>query len=294
MDKGIVIPFALMVLPIAILSFAWGAAMPLGASAGFETGIVLVAFSAVVARVATRAFFRVLIESVARVLSRGFSRLFVSSLAKNEAYVEPGILKMQSASILHRARIIDRLRAKGGVLSLQIVSFALCWLALGASLAVTIFFKYGRVEWLSFIYVLAPLAVYVLAEKSAAGILGIRHVLLCPPDAVLVQFYFAGAVSFLPLANESHLYGSERQNGLVSLAGTASLVLLVPAILVLAPGLELMSLVSLLFMLISTFPIKPMAGNYIWKWNKAISLFAFLLALEFIALFGSGAVAGIV
>lgn len=295
MDKRVILPFALMVFPIALLCTAGRASVPASFAGGFEAGIILVAFSAVVARIAARAFFRAMVESMARVFSRGFSRLLLSSLAKDGAAIEPGILKMQSASILHRVRIIDRLRAKRGLFGGQVAAFGLCLLALGASLAVTMYFKYGLVYWSSFAFVFIPLGVYVLAEKGAARALKIRHLLLCPADAVLVQFYFAGAVSFLPLANESRLYGSDRQNGLASLSGTVALLLLVLALrLVSAPGIDILTLVSILFLLISTFPIKPMPGNYLWRWSKAVSLVAFLLSLEFIALFGSGVLSGIV
>lgn len=271
MDKRILLSIAVMLMPILALGFSNRGLTAFQGVGGLETGIILVAFTAVVARIATRAVIRIMATSVMRIVSRGFARLFMSSIAKNDMKVESSILEVQG------------------------ISFFLCWLSLGLSLALFAYLKYGVFYELSFLFVFIPLFVYVLAQKAVANILKVKHLLLCPFDAILVQFYFAGAVSFLPLSNESRLHGNRQQNGLIGLAGSCALLLLALALRIpKLPDIEVLRSICLLFLLISAFPIKPMDGSYIWGWSKPVSLIVFLIAIEFTALLGGEFLAGMV
>ena len=260
-----------MLLPIIALGFSVKDISAFQGVRGVETGIILVAFTAVIARVATRTVLRIMATSVMRIVSRGFARLFLSSVAKEELTVEAELLKIQG------------------------ISFFLCWLSLGLSLAVFTYLKYGIFYELSFLFVFIPLSVYVLAQKAAARFFKVKHLLLCPLDAILVQFYFAGAVSFLPLSNESRFFGNRQKNGLIGLAGSCALIVLVLLLRIPdLPDIEVLRGICLLFLLISAFPVRPMDGNYIWRWSRLVSLAVFVIALEFMVLFGSEVMAGMV
>jgi len=112
------------------------------------------------------------------------------------------------------------------------------------------------------------------------------------PDGGLIQLYFAGAFSFMPLTSDVIVEGDAAQKGRVSLVG-----LLAPLAVAMAlfgawratgqAALLLASDLFLIYPLVQCFPLSPLDGAQLWRWNRWIWLAVFIVVLGAFIFVGS-------
>ena len=158
----------------------------------------------------------------------------------------------------------------------------------------------GRIPWDSpvlwaaaALFVL-PLWVIYFIQAGAARRLGVplRHE--TGLDGGLIQLYFAGAFSFMPLSSDVVVEGTARERGRVSLAGiltpTAISVLLWLLWKLGGETLSPLLLASdafLIYPMVQCFPLDPLDGSRLFRWHRGIWLAVFLLVMATFIFMGS-------
>lgn len=148
------------------------------------------------------------------------------------------------------------------------------------------------VIWLGGLILVLPLWFIYFVQAAVAtgqGVL-LRHE--TGVDGGVIQLYFAGAFSFMPLTSDVIIEGDEAVQGKVSLAG-----LLAPAFVAMAFwfGWKVTGLTPLLFVadafliypMVQTFPLDPLDGVRVWRWNKLVWFIVFLFIMSGFMLAGS-------
>lgn len=150
----------------------------------------------------------------------------------------------------------------------------------------------SMVIWIGGIVMVLPLWIIYFAQSAIARGMGIvlRHE--TGVDGGVIQLYFAGAFSFMPLTSDVIIEGDEAQKGKVALAG-----LLVPSFIAMAlwAGWKVTGSILLLFAadafliypMVQTFPLNPLDGVRVWRWNKLIWFAVFLFIMTGFMLAGS-------
>ena len=121
----------------------------------------------------------------------------------------------------------------------------------------------------------APLIVYCLIALAACRYFNVKVQFSTPLDGLLLQGYFTGAGSFLPMTTDLEYHGEKHQRTLVAasvLGGMYSLHLLF-FLCHAWTGLYLFEFVSFLFLIycfVYSFPIKPLEGYHVWRERKGL------------------------
>lgn len=121
----------------------------------------------------------------------------------------------------------------------------------------------------------APILVYAALNVSAGRLFGVRVRLRTALDGLLLQGYFTGAGSFLPMTTDVEYHGATRDRAKtagVALGGLFVLHLVLGAVGV-AVGSEVVSFAATTFLLycfICSFPIKPLEGYELWRASKLV------------------------
>lgn len=226
-------------------------------------GIISFAITILILRVAARAVLRDVLSSSIKVLFRSFTRIFLSDITEGTIHSEP--------------KIWERDRA----------AFLVSWLLLSASLASVYYLQAGKLEPLIFPAMLLPFGVYICSQKILSKKLGAIHNMRLYVDGILLQAYFTGARSFLPIAHESEIGGDRKACALVVLYSNLLLfALAATAYFFLGSGLWVDA--TLLFLMVNTFPLKPMDGAYLWRWGRKTSILLFISSLIAFVYFKGG------
>ncbi len=111
-------------------------------------------------------------------------------------------------------------------------------------------------------------------------------------DGGVIQLYFAGAFSFMPLTSDVVVEGTEEERGRVALVG-----LLAPTLIAMvlwgswkATGLTPLLLAAdafLIYPMVQTFPLDPLDGVRVWRWNKIVWTGVFVLVMAVFMFAGS-------
>jgi hypothetical protein len=118
-----------------------------------------------------------------------------------------------------------------------------------------------------------PLIVYAALNLTAGKLFDVRVRLQTAFDGLLLQGYFTGAGSFLPMTTDVHYEGEVKQKGKaagLALAGVF-IVHLILSMAALATGSETLWFASTTFLLycfVCSFPIKPLEGYELWRASK--------------------------
>ncbi len=219
-----------------------------------EGGLISFAIILLVLRVAARAVFRDIFSSSIKVLFRSFTRIFLSDITEGTIHSEPKIWEQ------------------------DVRAFMASWLLLSASLASVYYLQAGKVEPLIFPAMLLPFGAYICAQKMLSKKLGAVHNMRLYIDGILLQAYFTGARSFLPIAHESEMGGDRKACALVVLYSNLLLFALAAAAYFFL-GSGLWADAILLFLMVNTFPLKPMDGAYLWRWGRKTSILLFIASL---------------
>ena len=103
-------------------------------------------------------------------------------------------------------------------------------------------------------------------------------------DGILLQAYFTGAQSYLPLASDMELTGKLEDKAKcsnITLLILLGLSLIMDSIgtLLFAPILKIWGAHLLLYVFVISFPLKPLEGSDIFAVSKGMWLLTFLLVL---------------
>ena len=150
----------------------------------------------------------------------------------------------------------------------------------------------SMVIWLGGLIVVLPLWFIYFVQSGLAKAQGalLRHE--TGVDGGVIQLYFAGAFSFMPLTSDVIVEGDDAVKGKVALAG-----LVAPALAAMAlwfgwkvTGNAMILFAAdafLIYPMVQTFPLDPLDGVRVWRWNKLAWFGVFLFIMTGFLLAGS-------
>ena len=217
------------------------------------------------ARGAFRTAISTVLRAIARTITRRASRVLIRSAAGATSRSTFGLPS-------HQLPVISRVRSSFsltiGVVGLA-ASFAGSIAMSDATVGASLTTDFG-LTWLQMLLLAAlPMAVYAGLIRLAGRVYGATTRFATEPDAILLQAYFTGSGSFLPMLTDMIIYGTPKQRRQTAFAALASqylihVVLFAAAKLFAHPGLEFAASMFLLYTFIYCFPIHPMEGRAIW------------------------------
>ena len=129
-----------------------------------------------------------------------------------------------------------------------------------------------------------PLLLHYLMFYGIGKLTGVTVTLRTDIDGILLQGYFTGAMSYLPLASDVELNGSGRDKAICASAVLFGFMVLY-AILSLAgawldnPWMVGLSAQLLLYAFVLSFPLPPLDGSDVWAHSRWAWLALFLAIL---------------
>ena len=146
--------------------------------------------------------------------------------------------------------------------------------------------------WFGAFFVVVPLWFIYFVQSGVARGMGITLRHETGVDGGIIQLYFAGAFSFMPLTSDVVIEGDEAQQGKISLAG-----LLAPAFVAMGlwaawkstgdARLLFAADAFMIYPMVQTFPLNPLDGVRVWRWNKLVWFAVFLFIMTAFMLAGS-------
>ena len=111
-------------------------------------------------------------------------------------------------------------------------------------------------------------------------------------DGGIIQLYFAGAFSFMPLTSDVIVDCDPKVRSAVALAGifpTTFLAILLWFLAKLSGGGLLLFCAEafMLYPMVQCFPLKPLEGGYVWRYSKKIWAVMFFVVMAMFMLFAS-------
>jgi hypothetical protein len=148
--------------------------------------------------------------------------------------------------------------------------------------------------WGGAVLFVLPLWLVFFTQAGVARRLGVRLRHETGADGGLIQLYFAGALSFMPLSSDVVVEGTTADRGRVSMAG-----ILVPTGIsiglwmlwkltggTMQPVL-LASDAFLIYPMVQSFPLDPLDGSRLYRWHRGIWLAGFLVVMGAFIFMGS-------
>lgn len=129
-----------------------------------------------------------------------------------------------------------------------------------------------------------PLIVFCLVFQSLARIMGLKFRVVTEIDGILIQGYFTGAGSFLPVTTDIECEGSTRQKAWVSLLSLSTMYALHLILMTLSWQFDsdlvgFCSGMFLVYCFVYSFPITPLQGHDVWKYSGLLWLLVFVPVL---------------
>ncbi len=120
-----------------------------------------------------------------------------------------------------------------------------------------------------------PLLVYAAAHTVSSRYWSVQVDYTTSIDGLLLQAYFTGAGSFLPMATDIECAGKEEDCMRVAAVGIGSLYLLHLALVGLGAAtgstvMEFASSMALLYAFVFIFPVRPLPGSRIWRHKRRV------------------------
>lgn len=271
---------------VASLADGYGSAGASDGAAEFMVGIgvILRATTRRIVQLGARGAMRTAISAVLRAITRTLTRRF-SRLVFRSAV--GALTRSQLTLPTHLLPVIPKRRA--------LISLAVGTAGLAASFGGSVYLAGGtdmaelkRHFGMSLpqMVVLSalPMLVYAGLIKVAGKAYGAETRFATEADGLLLQAYFTGSGSFLPMLTDMVIYGTTKQRGRVAFAALAMLlgchfVLLAVAKLMHSGTAEFASSMFLLYTFIYSFPIHPLEGRAIWGESRLRWLLLFLPTL---------------
>ena len=120
-----------------------------------------------------------------------------------------------------------------------------------------------------------PLLAYALIHVIFGKLIGVRTTYRTEVDGLLLQGYFTGAGSFLPMTTDIEYYGEERAKCKLAVSALLGMLSLFGLFYVAGEVLDLgtlnfLSSMFLIYCFVYCFPIEPLEGYIIWSHNKLL------------------------
>ena len=153
--------------------------------------------------------------------------------------------------------------------------------------------------WIGGIIMFLPLWFIFFFQNWMANRLGAKLDLQTEKIGGGIQLYFAAAFSFMPLTSDVMVDTTVEKRGWIAIAGLFPPTIVSIALWVLwkKTGLSTILFVSdafLLFPMVQIFPLDPLEGIHLWKWNKLAWLFSFFIIMGMFLLAGSEALKNVI
>lgn len=234
-----------------------------------------------VLRTTTGAFTRATFRTITRRVVRAFSRAAIGATSKTTAH---GMARDESTD-REASSINSLLGVAIGFVGLALSFWGVLFVA-GQELTQAVIGSYGLSTATACLLAAIPIVVYVAVSLLAARIARVRLACSTEVDGLLIQAYFTGAGSFLPMTTDLHyLEGDRKQKSLVALASLLAvyalhLLTLWFSALADSPPSEFLAAMFLVYSFVYAFPIAPLEGHLVWSYSKAawICLFVPILA----------------
>ncbi|MFT5685808.1 MAG: hypothetical protein ACI8RZ_006762 [Myxococcota bacterium] len=233
-------------------------------------------------RAGGRTMLRSTVMSAARTMARALTRRIVRSFL-------PMALRLFLPSF--RSSTLDTLQGKGEQSFWVALALGVSTLGLSFYGVVTLSESHHATEMLGGLSLLSmsalaclPLLIHYLMFYLIGRLLGVGVALRTDIDGILLQAYFTGAMSYLPLASDVELDGSQRDKAICASSVLCGFVVLY-AILSLAgewlgnPWMSGLSSQLLLYAFVLSFPLPPLDGSDVWAHSRWAWLALFLAIL---------------
>lgn len=238
------------------------------------------------ARGAMRTAISAVLRAITRTLTRRFSRLVFRS----------AVGALTRAQLTLPAHLLPVITQRRSIISLAVGTAGLAasfggsvYLAGGTDMA-ELERHFGMRLPQMVLFSALPMLVYAGLIKLAGRAYGAQTRFATEADGLLLQGYFTGSGSFLPMLTDMVIYGTTKQRSRVAFAALSMLLachfgLLAVAKITHSGAAEFASSMFLLYTFIYSFPIHPLEGRAIWgesrlRWLLLFipTLLAFLLA----------------
>ena len=158
----------------------------------------------------------------------------------------------------------------------------------------------SMVIWLGGVVMVLPLWLMFFVQLTAAqqSGLALRHE--TGVDGGFIQLYFAGAFSFMPLTSDVIVEeATVAQRGRIAMLGVTA-PLMVAVMFWLGwkmtgnPLLVFLADAFLIYPMVQIFPLTPLEGIFIWRWNRLLWLVLFIAIMFFFMIPGSEALRSVI
>jgi hypothetical protein len=218
------------------------------------------------ARGALRTAASAVLRAIARTLTRRLSRVLLRSAA---GAATRGAFTLPS----HLLPVIDlrrsRLSLLIGVIGLA-ASFGVAVQVSGEDTVRSLVEGFASPMWQMILLAALPMVAYAGFIHLAGVYYGATTRFATELDGILLQGYFTGGGSFLPMLTDMIIYGTPKERRQVAFASLASLyiahLLLLAIALLSGSGIaQFASSMFLIYAFIYCFPIHPMEGRAVWN-----------------------------
>ncbi|MEZ5978972.1 MAG: hypothetical protein R3F34_12215 [Planctomycetota bacterium] len=217
-------------------------------------------------RTSASALGRTSARTLTRRLVKFSGRLFFGSVVKQAAD------EVEASPIAPVTRLSQIVAVALGYASLCLSFWGVLWVVEGhTEQSITEHYDLGAID----MALLAglPLLAYAGIHQLLGRFLGVRTRYRTEFDGLLLQAYFTGAGSFLPLTTDVEFVGDERGRRLMSTASILGLFLVHAALSVAgsgvaSPHLDFLGAMFLVYCFVYCFPLKPLDGHAIWAHSK--------------------------
>lgn len=271
---GVVTFFGIMFMPMILLHDASVAYTNTLSDRATEVTVGLAAVLRAMARRFFQSGARTLVSTagataaraVARVMTRRFMRSSVRTLAFTQASAQTRLLQEPIAPQRPAVALI------AGVIALMASFWAiLALLPVESSAALTQGLTSRAVAAATLAAL--PLLIYAATSGWAAPRFGVQLNLSTRVDGLLLQAYFTGAGSFLPITTDVEYQGDARGRAWTAGLSLGSLLLSGAALKGLAFatgwwGLSFASAMFLLYAFVFSFPLQPLGGRDVWEHSR--------------------------
>lgn len=242
------------------------------AGAAVGVGVILRSIARLLFRAGGRNFVRITLGTAFRTVSKTAIsrtvRLFVRTVAAREIR---GIVSAESSPAGPVARPSASLA--------NFVSIGLGLIAVAASIA-CLHFIGDRGRFITdiplsvlMIFSACPLLIIWGAFASCRHLFAVDPIIRTGIDGLLIQTYFALSGSYLPLSTEFSFRGPPRQCCRAAIFVLATLLAAFIATACLSggnPSWDFASGMCLTYAFVYGFPVKPLLGHVIWRWNRVV------------------------
>jgi hypothetical protein len=275
-----------MILPIIVISYYYDDHLqPWREEDAFSEGFVITASTGILSRLILRSSLSTAIR-----MELGANIQTSSRIALRTIFAYRGLPLTKEVLFKFTQNLFSQQQGVDQPVLKDFFLMIITWITLMISFNIVTYLIEGELYIFISTLIFIPLVTVFSTEQIASKLLNVQYDYFYTKDGFIVQMIFSLGMSFIPLANDTYVWGDKRNKGLVALMGWACLLVLALWIInfrwVLPADIFFWLLnFTLLFLLVLSIPVSPMEGYDIFKWNKLISMTVLLAALTMNVLF---------